>query len=85
MSYAPPLLSGAVARAAPRDPGRRRPSGAAAAADVASEDSKDLHMELPKHPGDVPHLHDLEAAPIPAEHMAAWLANYRRGKRAPRL
>ena len=28
VSYAPPLLSGAVARAAPRDPGHRRPSGA---------------------------------------------------------
>jgi len=47
-------------------------------------DSKDLHMQLPKHPDDVPHLHDLEAAPIPAEHMAAWLANPRAGKRAPR-
>ena len=43
-------------------------------------DSKDLHIGLPKHPGDVPHLHDLEAAPIPAEHMAAWLANPKVGK-----
>ena len=48
VSYVPALLSGAVARAAPRDPGRRRPSGAAGFAEGSGNAAASMAIKLMK-------------------------------------